>query len=250
MARAAIAVEAKQLQHPAAQRCRPRAGAEPDLPRFGAAHQPCLRPVRPHPQAEHGKRVEHRPVVVTLGRHQHVGEHLMRQQLAVAVLHRVRARHQARFFGEGGEQPLREGMDRIDPQAAARRVQHLREQGPGMRLRIGIDRRADSLQIGSEVNGIHPHPAGQHRIDPRRHFGGARLGEGEAEDLPRIDTGAQQQAQHPGGQHLRLAGAGRSGKPHAIARIDRQCLVALQGVNCAAAHVSRPIHSSRRISWS
>ena len=65
---------------------------------------------------------------------------------------------------------------------------------------------------------------------------------------------AQQQAQHARRQYLRLASARRSGQPHVVLRVDRRQLVVLERVDppgpAAAAHSSRPSHSSSRISWS
>ena len=172
----------------------------------------------------------------------------MGKHLAVAVLHRICARHQACLFREGGEQPLRECVDRIDSQSAARSVEHLCEQGSRMGLGVSIEGRADCLQVDSQIGGFHPDPAGQHGVDPSCHFRSARLGEGEAKDLAGIDARTQQQAKHAGGKDLRLAGARRGGKPHAVARVDGERLIVLQCMDCAAAHSSRPIHSSSRIS--
>src|SRR3546814_12074000 len=41
------------------------------------------------------------------------------------------------FLGKGREEPLRERVDRVDPEAAARAIEHLREQGAGTLANIG-----------------------------------------------------------------------------------------------------------------
>ena len=139
-------------------------------------------------------------------------------------------------------------MDRVDPQAPARAIEHGREQAARLVLRLRPKVRANRLQVPGQRNGIGAYPAGQHFVDARRHFGRTRLGEGQAEDLVRTNIVLQQQAQHPGRKHLGLARPGRGREPDDLARIDCRMLLAGQREDAAHACSSpRACHSSRRI---
>ena len=50
---------------------------------------------------------------------QQIGEYLTGKHRTLTILDRPRAGRQSRLVREGREQPLREGMDRIDAQAPA-----------------------------------------------------------------------------------------------------------------------------------
>ena len=63
--------------------------------------------------------------------------------------------------------------------------------------------------------------------DARRHVGRGRLGEGEAEDLRGLGA-AEEQSQHPLGEHMRLAAAGVGGDPGGGGRIGRPRLIAAE----------------------
>ena len=83
------------------------------------------------------------------------------------------------------------------------------------RMRAQLGRRVlaqrDRDRANRSASGIRTQ-AREPAADPLRHFGRARLGEGEAQDRAGIDA-AQQQPQHARRQHLRLAGAGRGRQP-------------------------------------
>ena len=192
--------------------------------------------------------------------HQQIGQYLPRQQSALAVLHRAGAGNQPGLQRERRQQPLRERMDCIDPQPPAGAIEHGGKQRARPCHRFGIGRRADGIEAQEQLRLFQTHPFGQRSVDARGHFGGARLGESQAQDLRRRNPVLQQKPQHARGQNLRLAGARRCGKPDAVTRIDRQHLVAVQRMDgCRAAHAPSPglgsdrppsevIHSSSRIS--
>lgn len=103
-------------------------------------------------------------------------------------------------------------MNGLDAQAPTRRVENAREERPGPFAKLRRRDLAQRAQVGEQLGLGHPHPGGEAAIDPLRHLGSARLGEGEAQDRLGRDT-REQQAEHAGGQHLRLAGARRGGQP-------------------------------------
>ena len=249
--RAGIAGQADQAQHVGPHRRLPAARPFPRLARLGAAQQPGGDGHGAKPERKLLQRGKGGNVVTALCLQQHVGQDFAQQQVAVAVLHRLDAGQQPRLAGEGRKQPLRKGVDRVDPQPAAGAIEHFGKQPPRLFLRRRTIVRADGLQVLRQRHGIGPHPARQHFVDPRRHFGCARLGEGQAEDLIRAHAVLQQQAQHAGGKHLGLSGAGRGGEPDHFARIDRRVLFVGQGEKPAHPSASpRACHSSSRINWS
>ena len=197
--RPGVGGEPDQLADALAHRLLPSARPEPRLALVGAARQPGARLVRAHPQAEHLERRERFGLAALLPLDQQVGEHAMREQLAVAILHRPGAGDQARFLGERRQQPLREGVDRIDPEPPSRAIEHARKARAGALLHLRRRLGPDGDQVGREVLGLLAHPARQHRVDALGHLGGAGLGEGQAQDLLGRDVGAQQQPQHARG---------------------------------------------------
>ena len=249
----------QQRTHPRAHRREPAARALPHLLGLGAAHQPRVECAGVFRSREEFDRIQQRAVPRLLGIDQDVGEHFAREQFAGAVLHRLRAGRQVGFLGKVGEQPLRKRVDRVDPQPAARAIEHPGEQGTGALASFDRGIRTERLEFAEELGVFQPHPARQHRIDPRRHFRRARLGEGEAQDFGWIHTGTQQHAQHARRQHLRLAGPGAGGQPDVVLRVGGEQLLVLERIDLAsAAHPPAPSpacasatdHSSSRISWS
>ena len=238
----------EQLLHPVLQRLLPSADAEPRLARFGTAHQPGARLVRPHAKGEPFQRGDGFNVPVGLPLDQEVGEDAVRQHLAVAVLHRLGAGDEASLFGKRSEQPLGEGVNRIDPEAAARAIEHAGEQRARAGAGIRIGRRADVEQIAFEQRVGKAYPARQYAVHTLRHLGGAGFRKRQAQDVFRLHAGRQQQSQNPRRKHLGLASPRRRGEPDAVRRVDGTRLIVHQGMNLA--HSSCPSHSSSRMSWS
>ena len=125
-------------------------------------------------------------------------------------------------------------MDRIDAQTATGAIEHRGEQRARARNRCFVTGRTNGDEIGGQFLRLHPHPIGQHFIDARRHFSRASFGECKAQYLLRTDTFSQQQPQHAGGKHLRLASTGRGGQPHAVIGRDCKRLIVLQLEDLAA----------------
>jgi hypothetical protein len=139
-------------------------------------------------------------------------------------------------------------VDRLDADAAAGRVEHLGEELAGLSDPLRRSRLPERSQIGAKIVIVGAYPAGEPASDALRHFRGASLGEGEAQD--RAGIGAlEQQPPDPRRQNLRLAGARRSGQPDMPIRIASAALIALKRME-RARFAHRPYHSSRRISWS
>ena len=246
--------------HRAAQlRLDPRAQRRHRVGRTRALTKKTLRPFLAHPPAERLHVADQREVAAPLRFDQHLGERRIGERLFLALFERTKAGHQPRLGREAGQQRLAEGVDRLDAQPAAGRLEHAREQG----ARVGAGFRRDVLAQSGEFLGeravLHPHPARQPRVDAVGHLGGARLGEGEAENRGGI-VAREQQPDHARGQHMRLAGAGRRRQPDEPPRIGRVGLRAFERAERrrAAAHSGsssgarscRPYHSSSRISWS
>jgi len=140
------------------------------------------------------------------------------------------------------EQPGAEGMDGLDLEAP-RRLQRSGEQRPRPRAFPGIDGGdADFAQGRIEGGIVERDPATEPVVDPRRHVGGRRLGEGDAEDARRIDparSAVEHQPDHPLGQHMGLARAGIGRDEGRAGRIRGVRLLAPHRVgNLARAHVS------------
>ncbi len=249
--RPGIGGQAEQAMDAVLHRWLPSARPFPRLTRGGTAQQPGGDLLRPHPHRKPRQGIERRRVVRPFGHQQQVGQDLAQQQVAVAVLHRLDARQQPRLIGEGGQQPLRKGVDRIDPQPPARAIEHGGKQlaGTGHGLRPMV--RPDRQQLFGQRRRIKPHPARQHLVDARGHFGRPGLGESQAQDLIGPHRRFKQQPQHAGRQHLGLARAGRGREPDDFGRLNRRALFVSQGKHAAHASGSpRACHSSSRISWS
>ena len=254
----------RQPQQPldiAPHRLLPAARPEPDLARLGAAHQPGFGLLRPQLEAELGQRLQQLRIAQrrAFGLDQQIGQHLTLEQYPLAVLHRPRAGDQPGLIGEGAEQPLGKGMDRIDAQPAAGAIEHAGKQRPRARLVIRAKVRADRLKLIGQRSRLQPHPPRQLVIDPRGHFGRPGLGERQAEDLRGIDFRPQQAAAAPA---RRAPGSCRS-PPRPRARPCRPARRPSSGRRAAAGlwpsslmprpalrAVSASNHSSSRISWS
>ena len=224
---------------------------------FSAAQQISLHIVRTEPQAERGECIQRGPITATLGIDQQIAQHLAEQQRAVAVFHGPNPGHQSGLMRESCEQPLRKSVDRINPEAAARTIEHLSEQRAGTVLHLRREIRTDCLQILRQDFRFGPHPAGQNLVDPASHLGCAGLGESQADYLRRGNIALQQQPQYAGGKHLGLTRPSRGGQPDCFARVDCRELIALKLPNfCRTAHpasssrMARACHSSSRINWS
>ena len=244
------------MQHARAHRGLPCARPYPRLARVGTAQQIAFHRIGPQPHRQFGQGIERGDIVLAFGGNQQVGQHFAQQQIAVAVFHRPGAGDQIGLMRESGEQPLGESVDRIDPQAAARAIEHFGKQRARPCLAFGADVRADRLQVRRQGLGPGADPAGQHFVDPRGHLGRPGLGEGEAQHLAGADVRLQQQPQHARGKHLGLARARRSREPDHVARFNRRALLIGQREQAFIAHAPSPsvrpraCHSSSRISWS
>ncbi len=252
----------QRLAHAPAHRRLPGGFALPHLVRIGGAHQPSVQARRVLADDESSDAVQHTHIVGALRFLDQICQHLARQQFATPIVHDPGAGSKARFFREVADQELREGVDGVDPQTAARAIEHAGEERPRTRDGCFFDVRAKVTELLGQLHLPQPHPSGKDRIDAIRHLCRARLGKGQAQNLRGAHILAQQQSQYPGRQHLRLAGPCRGRQPDIVFRISRKQLVVLQWEDeAAAAHaraspslspapVMRTSHSSRRISWS
>ena len=130
-------------------------------------------------------------------------------------------------LGKAAEQGLAEAVDRLDAQAAARRIEHAREQ----RARAA---RPPSSSCGSPS--ANRSLRERLRLQPHPHAPAARGCARAISAAPalvkvrhRIASGAvprEQQPQHARAQHMRLAGAGRGGQPDQLAPDRRRAAAA------------------------
>ena len=203
--------------------------------RRSAAHEKSLRPLFAEPDAQGLHRFDQPAAPVAGGIGHQIGQYLTAQLQLVALLQRHEAGHQPRFGRKGGEQRLAETVDRLDAQAAAGRVQHLREQAARARLVFGAEGSADGLEVGRQKVGFHPHPGGEPGVDAVGHLRRAGLGKGEAQQVLGR-AAAEQQPEHARGQHLRLARARRGAEPDVAVRRHGGALVVTQGVENGVGH--------------
>ena len=104
-------------------------------------------------------------------------------------------------------------MDCLNAKPTAARVENLgKKLARGGQLRVIQMRFAQSEQILAEQGFGQSHPGAQPVVDAVGHFRRTRLGKGEAKDRFRVGA-AQQQAQHPRGQHLCFARPRRCRQP-------------------------------------
>ena len=112
------------------------------------------------------------------------------------------ARH-VRLEGKLVQQPLAEGVDRLDLQPA-RRLQRPGEEPPRLAQLLPGGRAPFELGDRRRELGLVEHrPFAERAEDAARHLRGGDLGEGQAEDRGRIGAG-EQQADHALGQHVVL----------------------------------------------
>jgi hypothetical protein len=175
--------------------------------RAGAASQEGLGAPLPQPVAERLDVRDQARMSAVLGAHQHCGQGLPGEQLLLAPLERAEARDQPGLGGKGREQALGEGMDGLDPEPAAGRVEDPGEQAARPRPRFRPEILAQRLQLGGKLAVSQPHPISQPPMDPVRHLRRSRLGEGEAQDRGRLGAG-EEQAKHPGSEDVSLARSG------------------------------------------
>ena len=166
-----------------------------------------------------------------------------------------------RFLGHLHEhipKETREAVGAVFRELLNNAIEHGGKQGPCSLLLCGPEIGANRLEFTSKPDWVGAYPARQGLVDPRRHFGRASLGEGQAKNLRRFDPGLKQQPEHARRQHLGFARTRRSAEPDGVARLDGEALVVEQrpDLGIAAAHAacspalsrSRACHSSRRIS--
>ena len=226
--------------------------------RLGRAYQPLVQRGRVLAHGELADAIEHPHIMRPLGFLDHVREHLAAEQFAAAIVEHPRARGKPGFLREIADQELGEGVDGVDPEPAAGAIEHAGEKAARTFTNFGRVGRPQVAELLEQFCFRQPHPARQHRVDAVGHFRRARLGKGQAQDLPRRDILAQQQAQHPRRQDLRLARPRRCREPDIVLRRGGEQLVVLERENetIPAAHaplslsVRRTSHSSSRISWS
>jgi len=144
------------------------------------------------------------------------GEHRFargEERLARASLvHHLEMRRDARLDGKAPQQRLAKGVHGVDAHAA-RRIEHTSKEATRLsacgRVRHLAGERYEIL--GERTIG-HGRPTAQPVVETIGHFGGRRLGEGQAKDARRRAAG-QHERQHAVGQHLGLASASRRGDP-------------------------------------
>ena len=124
-----------------------------------------------------------------------------------AFVHHPEMRIDPGFQRKTAEHGLAEGVDGLDLHPA-RRVEHFEKQRPRPGHGVGIGRcfekrRQRVFELGVGQN----RPAAERGENPVGHLGRRRAGEGEGEDARRRRA-AEQQPQHPVGEHLGLAGPG------------------------------------------
>ena len=99
--------------------------------RLGAAQQEAFDFVGTRAHREQFQRGQRCRIVAAFGLNQEVSQDFAQQQIAVAVFHRFGARSQPGLMRKSGEQPLREGVDGVDPEAPARAIEDARKQAAG-----------------------------------------------------------------------------------------------------------------------
>ena len=143
------------------------------------------------------------------------------QRGGAALVEHLEVAGDVRLEGKLVEQPLAEGVDRLDLQAAGR-VERLGEQAP----RLGQCRRAGNiafklLDAFGQRRVVEGRPCAKFGEHPVRHLRGRRLGEGQAEDARRVGAG-QKQADDAARQHVGLARAGVRRHPCRRVRVGRR----------------------------
>ena len=168
---------------------------------------------------------------------------LAQHQPALAIVEHVEMGRNIRLQRELVEDRLAKGMDRLDFQPA-RRFQRLGEELAGLGQPLGRGRTLfERLQLLGKRVLARDGPGPEALEDTICHLRGRRLGEGKAENLGRIGAG-EEQANHPLGQDMGLAGAGIGGDEDRPRRIGRKALLFLGPLaDGECAHSSPPSSS-------
>ena len=205
-----------------------------------------FRPPLAQPAGQRLNVADQRQIAPAFGIDQHVRQHPAGQRRLLASFDRAETGRQPGFGRKSRQQRLAEGMDGLDPQPAASRLEHAREQGPRKgdqhRIVMILAQREDLL---AQLGIVQPNPGGQPPVDPVRHLRRPGLREGQAQDRRGIDA-RQQQAHHPRRQDMRLARSRRRRKPHHLGRIGRQQLFAAQRDERLQPIGHRCVHTIRR----
>jgi hypothetical protein len=173
--------------------------------------------------------------------------------LGALVVRHLEMRRHVGLEGEEVQQPLAEGVDRLDLEAA-RRLHGAREETPRQHEVLGVGGRCAGLDdLLAQRAVVERGPLRQLAEHTRAHLGRCRLGEGQAQDL-RGRHAHQQEAHHPLRQHVGLAGAGIGRDPDRALRVGGQVLARSEvrgddeGGHASASPASD--HSRTRARWS
>ena len=210
--------------------------------------------------ADHGaERAAERPVAIGGGRGEHAPARRFEKRIRIALVEHLEVSGHVGLEGELVEEPLAEGVDGLDLQAA-RRFQGGREEPAGAGELAGI--RAPALQLANllgELRIVEPRPFGERVEDALRHLGRRGAGEGEAEDMAGIGAG-KEQPHDAAREHEGLARAGIGRDPGRGARVRCRGLRELrrvvdgQGFGGAchnmSSSLSTRLHSWTRARWS
>jgi len=189
-------------------------------------------------------------VAAVEGADQGGGAGLGQQLGAGPLVDDLEMRRHRRLQRELAEQRFAKSVDGADLEAA-RRVQYLGKQAPRPhRLRLLGLPSQEICQVVLQGGVRHQRPGTQPFAQPVGHFGGGRLGEGQAEDAPRRRAGQQQPADAVD-EDAGLAGAGVGRHPHRAAGVGGGKLGTKRGLGFGR-HSSPPpaSHSLTRARWS
>ena len=192
----------------------------------GAIHEVFLGALLAEPTAEVGDIGDQRLVAPCFRRRQQGRERAPREFGLGAALDRLETGGDLGLGGKAGEEGLGKGVDGLDAEAAGR-LDDPREQAPRSLATGGIIVFVKRLQFGTKDRVGQAHPARQPVAQPIGHLGGARLGEGQAQDR-RGRHSAEQQSQYPRDQDLGLAGARRRRQRGMRPRVGRRALMTLE----------------------
>ena len=148
-----------------------------------AAQQKLFRAALAQPQADRLQRADQRFIAQIMRLHHHVRQRLPGQPGLFALVEGAKARRQFGFQREGGQQLLAKAVNGLDAQAAAGGFQHFGEEAPGLLLLLRPMIFAQCDQVTRQRGPVHLNPCRQSVMDAVRHFRGARLGEGQAQDI-------------------------------------------------------------------
>ncbi|KZC01801.1 hypothetical protein AU375_01887 [Methylobacterium radiotolerans] len=165
-----------------------------------------------------------RRVAVRDGVGQDVGHLDVEQFPGLGLVEHHEAGRHVRLEGEHVEQPLAQGVQRLDLEAA-RRLDRPGEEAARQPQALGPGALAGEFgEFGGEGLVVQRHPATEEPEDADRHIGRRGLGEGQAED-PAGRRLVEEQPDHPVGEDLGLARAGIGRDPGRGARVGGPTLV-------------------------